>query len=63
MGNAIFKSPDIKETIQNTKFLLDSNLEKGLLRESESYGIKDDWMKIRKSVLGQFNSAKGIWEQ
>ncbi len=63
MGNAIFKSPDIKETIQNTKLLLDSNLEKGLLRESESYGIKDDWMKIRKSVLGQFNSVKEIWEQ
>jgi len=63
MGNAIFKSPDIKETIRNTKFLLDSSLEKELLRESESYGIKDDWMKIRKSVLGQFNSVKGIWEQ
>ncbi len=61
MGNAIFKSPDIKETIRNTKFLLDSSLEKELLRESESYGIKDDWMKIRKSVLGQFNSVKGIW--
>jgi transketolase len=63
MGNAIFNSSDIKETIRNTKFLLDSNLEKGLLRESESYGIKDDWMKIRKSVISQFSVVKEIWEQ
>jgi hypothetical protein len=63
MGNAIFNSSDIKETIRNTKFLLDSNLEKGLLRESESCGIKDDWMKIRKSVMSQFSVVKEIWEQ
>ncbi|MBA3285887.1 MAG: hypothetical protein H0U27_12620, partial [Nitrosopumilus sp.] len=63
MGNAIFSSLDIKETIRDTKLLLDSNLEKGLLRESESYGIKDDWMKIRKSVISQYSAVKEIWEQ
>jgi transketolase len=57
MGNAIFGSDNIKERIRNTKFLLDSNLEKELLLESESLGIREDWLKNRKNVLQLYGMA------
>ena len=63
MGNAIFGSDDIIETIKNTKFLLNSTLEKELLIESDSFGIKEDWIKNRKDILNRFNVVKEIWEQ
>ncbi len=63
MGNAIFGSDNIIETLKNTKFLLNSNLEKELLIESESYDIKDDWIKNRKEILNRFNVVNEIWEQ
>jgi transketolase len=63
MGNAIFGSDNIIETLKNTKFLLNSNLEKELLIESESYDIKEDWIKNRKEILNRFNVVNEIWEQ
>ncbi|MBA3750779.1 MAG: ribulose-phosphate 3-epimerase [Nitrosopumilus sp.] len=63
MGNAIFGSENINNTIQNTKFSLDSTLEKELLRESKSIGIMEDWIKIRKNMINQFNVDKEIEEQ
>jgi len=63
MGNAIFGSDNIIETLKNTKFLLNSILEKELLIESDSYDIKDDWIKNRKEILNRFNVVNKIWEQ
>jgi transketolase len=61
MGNAIFGSDNIIETLKNTKFLLNSILEKELLIESDSYDIKDDWIKNRKEILNRFNMVNEIW--
>jgi transketolase len=63
MGNAIFGSDNIIETIKNTKYLLDSTLEKELLLESDSFGIKEDWIKNRKSILNRYSVVKELWEQ
>jgi transketolase len=63
MGNAIFGSDNIIETIKNTKYLLDSTLEKELLLESDSFGIKEDWIKNRKSILIRYSVVKELWEQ
>jgi transketolase len=63
MGNAIFGSDDVIETIKNTKYLLDSTLEKGLLLESDSIGIKEDWIKNRKSILNRYSVVKELWEE
>jgi len=63
MGNAIFGSDDVIETIKNTKYLLDSTLEKELLLESESIGIKEDWIKNRKSILNRYSVVKELWEE
>ncbi len=63
MGNAIFGSDNIIETVKNTKYLLDSTLEKELLLESDSFGIKEDWIKNRKSILNRYSVVKELWEQ
>jgi transketolase len=63
MGNAIFGSDDVIETIKNTKYLLDSTLEKELLLESDSIGIKEDWIKNRKSILNRYSVVKELWEE
>ena len=63
MGNAIFGSDDVIETIKNTKYLLDSTLEKELLLESDSIGIKEDWIKNRKSILNRYGVVKELWEE
>jgi transketolase len=63
MGNAIFGSNDVIETIKNTKYLLDSTLEKELLLESDSIGIKEDWIKNRKSILNRYSVVKELWEE
>ena len=63
MGNAIFGSDNIIEAIKNTKFLLNSTLEKELLVESDLIGIKEDWIKNRKDILNRFNGVQEIWEQ
>jgi hypothetical protein len=63
MGNAIFGSDNIIETVKNTKYLLDSTLEKELLLESDSFGIKEDWIKNRKSILSRYSVVKDLWEQ
>lgn len=60
MGNAIFGSGDIIESIKNTKFLLNSILEKQLLIESDSIGIREDWIKYRKDILKRFNVVEEI---
>ncbi|HEX5519900.1 MAG TPA: ribulose-phosphate 3-epimerase [Candidatus Nitrosocosmicus sp.] len=60
MGNAIFGSGDIIESIKNTKFLLNTVLEKELLIESESLGIREDWIKNRKDILKRFNLIEEI---
>jgi transketolase len=60
MGNAIFGSDSIIEAIKNTRFLLNSTLEKELLIESESFDIKEDWIKNRKDILNRFNVVKEI---
>lgn len=60
MGNAIFGSGDIIESIKNTKFLLNTVLEKELLIESESLGIREDWIKNRKDILKRFNLVEEI---
>jgi transketolase len=60
MGNAIFGSDNIVESIKNTRFLLNSTLEKELLMESESFDIKEDWIKNRKDILNRFNVVKEI---
>ncbi|MGN6624268.1 MAG: ribulose-phosphate 3-epimerase [Candidatus Nitrosocosmicus sp.] len=60
MGNAIFGSGDIIESIKNTKFLLNTILEKELLIESESLGIREDWIKNRKDILKRFNLIEEI---
>ena len=60
MGNAIFGSENIVESIKNTRFLLNSTLEKELLMESESFDIKEDWIKNRKDILNRFNVIKEI---
>lgn len=60
MGNAIFGFNNIIETLKNTKFLLNSILEKELLIESDSFDIKDDWIKYRKDILNKFNVVKEI---
>ncbi len=60
MGNAIFGSDSIVEAIKNTRFLLNSTLEKELLIESESFDIKEDWIKNRKDILNRFNVIKEI---
>ena len=46
--------------IKNTRFLLNSTLEKELLMESESFDIKEDWIKNRKDILNRFNVVKEI---
>jgi len=63
MGNAIFGSDDVIGTIKNTKYLLDSTLEKELLLESASIGIKEDWIKNRKSILNRYSVVKELWEE
>jgi transketolase len=63
MGNAIFGSDDVIESIKNTKYLLDSTLEKELLLESDSIGIKEDWVKNRKSILNRYSVVKELWEE
>ena len=60
MGNAIFGSGDIIESIKNTKFLLNTVLEKELLIESDSFGIREDWIKNRKDILKRFNLVEEI---
>jgi transketolase len=60
MGNAIFGSGDIIESIKNTKFLLNTILEKELLIESDSLGIREDWIKNRKDILKRFNLVEEI---
>jgi transketolase len=60
MGNAIFGSDSVVEAIKNTRFLLNSTLEKELLMESESFDIKEDWIKNRKDILNRFNVVKEI---
>jgi transketolase len=60
MGNAIFGSDNIIETLKNTKILLNSILEKELLIESDSFDIKDDWIKNRKDILNKFNVVNDI---
>ncbi|MGN6348713.1 MAG: ribulose-phosphate 3-epimerase [Candidatus Nitrosocosmicus sp.] len=60
MGNAIFGSGDIIESIKDTKFLLNTILEKELLIESDSLGIREDWIKNRKDILKRFNLIEEI---
>ena len=60
MGNAIFGSDNIIETLKNTKILLNSILEKELLIESDLFDIKDDWIKNRKDILNKFNVVNDI---
>ncbi|MGN6347329.1 MAG: ribulose-phosphate 3-epimerase [Candidatus Nitrosocosmicus sp.] len=60
MGNAIFGSGDIIESIKNTKFLLNTILEKELLIESDSLSIREDWIKNRKDILKRFNLIEEI---
>lgn len=54
MGNAIFAHSDIRERIDQIRCIVDSNLEKQLLDESEKLSIKDDWIKNRKDVLDRY---------
>ena len=58
MGNAIFGSENYMESINDTKFLLNSFLEKDLLEDSISADVKDDWMKHRKDIINKFNVTK-----
>jgi hypothetical protein len=60
MGNAIFGSENIIDSIKNTKFLLNSTLEKELLLQSDSHDIREDWIKNRKDILKRFNVVEEI---
>jgi transketolase len=55
MGNAIFGHSDVDKRIRETKLLLDSYLEKGLLDESQSLNLEEDWIKGRRNIIEQFN--------
>ncbi len=58
MGNAIFGSENYMDSVNNTKFLLNSYLEKDLLNDSISADIREDWMKHRKAIINEFNVIK-----
>jgi transketolase len=60
MGNAIFGSENIIDSIKNAKFLLNSTLEKELLLQSDSLDIREDWIKNRKDILKRFNVVEEI---
>lgn len=54
MGNAIFSHQNIRERVEQVKSIVDANLEKQLLNESENLSIKDEWIKNRKDILDRF---------
>ena len=58
MGNAIFGHSDVDKRIRETRFLLDSYLEKSLLAESQSLNLEEDWIKGRRNIIEQFNLSK-----
>jgi transketolase len=58
MGNAIFGHSDVEKRITDTRFLLDSYLEKSLLAESQSLNLKEDWIKGRRNIIEQFNLSR-----
>ncbi|HKU83840.1 MAG TPA: ribulose-phosphate 3-epimerase [Candidatus Nitrosocosmicus sp.] len=58
MGNAIFGHSDVEKRIRDTKFLLDSYLEKSLLGESKSLNLQEDWIKGRRNIIEQFNLSR-----
>ncbi len=58
MGNAIFGHSDVDKRIRETRFLLDSYLEKSLLDESQSLNLEEDWIKGRRNIIEQFNLSR-----
>ena len=58
MGNAIFGHSNVDKRISETKFLLDSYLEKSLLEESRSLNLEEDWIKGRRNIIEQFNLSR-----
>ena len=58
MGNALFGHSDVDKRFKDTKFLLDSHLEKSLLDESQSLNIQEDWVKGRRNIIEQFNLSR-----
>jgi len=58
MGNAIFGHSNVDKRISETRFLLDSYLEKCLLEESRSLNLEEDWIKGRRNIIEQFNLSR-----
>jgi transketolase len=58
MGNAIFGHSNVDKRISETKFLLDSYLEKSLLEESRYLNLEEDWIKGRRNIIEQFNLSR-----
>ena len=58
MGNAIFGHNNVDERISETRFLLDTYLEKSLLEESRSLNLEEDWIKGRRNIIEQFNLSR-----
>ncbi|MDF0680433.1 MAG: ribulose-phosphate 3-epimerase [Candidatus Nitrosocosmicus sp.] len=58
MGNAIFGHSNVDKRINETRFLLDSYLEKRLLEESRSLNLEEDWIKGRRNIIEQFNLSR-----
>jgi len=58
MGNAIFGYSDVDKRIRETRFLLDSYLEKNLLDQSRALNLEEDWIKGRRNIIEQFNLSK-----
>ena len=58
MGNAIFGYSDVDKRIRETRFLLDSYLEKSLLDQSNALNLEEDWIKGRRNIIEQFNLSK-----
>ena len=58
MGNAIFGHSNVDKRISETRFLLDSYLEKSLLEESRSLNLEEDWIKGRRNIIEQFNLSR-----
>jgi transketolase len=58
MGNAIFGQSDVDKRIMDTRFVLDTYLEKSLLNESQSLNLEEDWIKGRRNIMEQFNLSR-----
>ena len=58
MGNAIFGHSNVDKRISETRFLLDTYLEKSLLEESRSLNLEEDWIKGRRNIIEQFNLSR-----